>query len=88
MSRHLISALLLFMLSIFIMAIYIVAALVPGTLASLLGISVERLQLALAFIPIFLLMIGLSVGLAYVAYSILLEAREDRGKGQREEAGR
>ena len=88
MSRNLISALLLFILSILIMVIYVAAALVPAALAFVLGISVERLQFALVFIPIFILMIGLSVGIAYVAYSIVLEAREDRGKGRREEAGR
>lgn len=88
MFRHLISALLLFILSILIMVIYVAAALAPGALASVLGTSVERLQYTLVFIPIFLLMIGLSVGIAYVAYSIILEAREDGGKGQRQDEGR
>lgn len=88
MSKHLILGLLLFILSILIMVIYIAAVLVPGVLAFVFGMSVERLQFALVFIPVFLLMIGFSVGIAYVAYSIVLEARENKGKGQREEAGR
>jgi len=84
MDRHLILGLLLFMLSILIMVVYAFAALMPDVLAFALGTSVERLQFALVFIPVVLLMMLFSVGIAYVAYSIVLEARENKGKGQRE----
>ena len=84
MDRHLISGLLLFMLSILIMAVYAFAALMPDVLAFALGTSVERLQFTLVFIPVVILMMLFSVGIAYVAYSIVLEARENKGKGQRE----
>jgi len=57
-------------------------------LAYLLGMSVERVQFMLVFIPVALLMMGLSVAIGYVAYSILLEARENERKARREEQER
>ena len=88
MSRHLLTGLLLFLLSALIMAVYAIAALVPGALAYLLGMPVERVQFTLVFIPVALLMMGLSVAIGYVAYSILLEARENERKARREERER
>jgi len=85
MSRHLLSGILLFMLSVLIMVVYAVAALVPGALAYFLGMSAERVQFMLVFIPVALLMMGLAVAIAYVAYSIVLETREDRRKTGGEE---
>ena len=82
MSRHLLTGLLLFMISVLIMAVYVIAALVPGALAHLLGISAERLQFIMIFIPVVLLMMGFAVAIGYIAYSIVLESRE--GKANRE----
>jgi len=88
MSRHLLTGLLLFLISALIMGVYAIAALVPGALAYLLGMSVERVQFMLVFIPVALLMMGLSVAIGYIAYSILLEARENERKARREEQER
>jgi len=88
MSRHLLTGLFLFMISALIMVVYAIAALVPGALAYLLGISEERVQFTLIFIPVVLLMMGFAVAIGYIAYSILLESRENERKARREEQER
>jgi len=87
MSRHLLTGLLLFMISVLIMVVYAITALVPGVLAYFLGMSVERLQFMLVFIPVVLLMMGLGVAIAYVAYSIVLESRERKTSREEKSKG-
>jgi hypothetical protein len=79
MSGHIAVGIFLFVLSISIIIIYVAASLVPSILASLLGTTSERLQFALVFIPVALAMVGVSIGIAYVGYSILREAQEKEG---------
>ena len=78
---------MLFMISVLIMAVYAITALVPGILACFLGMTVERLQFMLVFIPVALLMMGLAVAIAYVAYSIVLESRERKTSREEKSKG-
>ncbi|MBO3802426.1 MAG: hypothetical protein JTT11_00885 [Candidatus Brockarchaeota archaeon] len=86
MSGHLAVGVLLFALSIAIMLVYVAASIVPSILAAPFGITAEKLQFTLVFVPVALAMIGVSIGVAYVGYSIVKESQERKGP-EKEEKG-
>ncbi|MGQ9515081.1 MAG: hypothetical protein ACUVTL_08560 [Thermoproteota archaeon] len=88
MSRHLTIGILFFILSIAIIIVYTIAAFAPAILAAPFGITTDRLQFMLVFIPVSLAMIGVSIGISYVGYSIIKEAQERKAVEPEREAKR